>query len=178
MGTCLLYFHCSHLHQTTLITEMGLCKENHFIFKNQYEFCDLVLTDLWKNLQQKNRQRPLWMTFERPTAAVSECGLVWQTTDSCQWGNWRMEMTYPGLCPWNGMPFWTFVAIMVAACPLLTFSCWMVERFACPCGRVGYATSRGASGPGFVPRTGWCLSASPAGDQPISSLAWYRIIPL
>jgi len=37
--------------------------------------------------------------------------------------------TSPGLCSWNRMPFWTFVAIVVATCPLLTFSLWMVEHF-------------------------------------------------
>jgi len=95
LGTSLLYFHCSHLHQTALTTEMGLCKENHnLFFKNVYEFEDLELTDPWKNLQQKDRQRPLWMIFEtseRPAAAASECGLVWYTADSCRWGDWRME---------------------------------------------------------------------------------------
>jgi len=50
-------------------------------------------------------------TFERPNAAASECGLVWRTADSCHWGNWRMESTFPGLCPWNGTLFWTFIAI-------------------------------------------------------------------
>jgi len=50
-------------------------------------------------------------TFEKQTAAVSECGLIWHTADSCQRGNWWMETTSPGLCPWNGMPLWTFVAI-------------------------------------------------------------------
>jgi len=46
----------------------------------------LKLSHWWKNLQQ----RPLWMifeTFERRTAAVSECDL-WHTADSCQWGEW------------------------------------------------------------------------------------------
>ena len=37
-GTSLLYFHCSFLQQTTLIKEMGLCRESNFILKNQYEF--------------------------------------------------------------------------------------------------------------------------------------------
>jgi len=31
-GTSLLYFHCSRLHHMTLITEMGLCKENRILF--------------------------------------------------------------------------------------------------------------------------------------------------
>jgi len=30
-------------------------------------------------------------TLERPTAAASECGLVWHTADSCQWGDQWME---------------------------------------------------------------------------------------
>jgi len=44
-------------------------------------------------------------TFERPTAAASECSLVWCTADSCWWGDWRMETTSPGLYPWNGRHF-------------------------------------------------------------------------
>jgi len=47
-------------------------------------------------------------TFEKPTAAVSECSLVWRTAESCRWGNWQMA-TSLGLCLWNGTPFWTFV---------------------------------------------------------------------
>jgi len=31
-STSLLYCHCSLLQQTTLIKEMGLCKENHILF--------------------------------------------------------------------------------------------------------------------------------------------------
>jgi len=55
LGTSLLYFHCSNLHQTTLITEMGLRKENHILFfYNTYEFEDLELTDPWKNSLQKD----------------------------------------------------------------------------------------------------------------------------
>jgi len=72
----------------------------------------------------------IFETFESPTAAASECGLVWRTADSCQWGDWQMEMTSLGFRPWNGMPFWTFVAIMVAACLLLTFACWKVNSSA------------------------------------------------
>ena len=30
----------------------------------------------------------------------------------------------------------------------------LCSMLACPCGRVGHATSRGARGPGFAPRTG------------------------
>jgi len=47
LGTSLLYFHCSHLPQMMLITEMCLCKkESHFALKNLDEFEDLELTDL------------------------------------------------------------------------------------------------------------------------------------
>ena len=91
-------------------------RESYFIFLNLYEFEDFLVIDRWKNLQWMDRQRPLLMTFEtfkRPTtaAAASECGTVWHTADSYRWGNWRMEVTSPVLCPWNGIPFWTFVTI-------------------------------------------------------------------
>ena len=47
-------------------------------------------------------------------------------------------------------------------CPRATKTIWRLPKMfeiwnshlACPCGRVGYATGRGACGPGFAPRTG------------------------
>jgi len=48
---------------------------------------------------------------------------------------------------------------------------------ACPSGRVVKATGRSARGPGFAPCMGRGFRASPAGEQPISSRACYRITP-
>ena len=129
LGTSFLYFHCSGLYQMTLIMEMGLCKENHILFfKNLYEFEYLELTDPWKSLQQKDRQRSLGILLKLLKDQLQQrLSAVW--SDSCRWGNWRMETISPGLCLWNGTPFWTFVTVMVVACPLLTFSRWMVEHF-------------------------------------------------
>ena len=64
LGTSLLYFRYSHLPQTTLITEMSSC-----------EFEDLELTDPWKNLQQKDSQRLLWMIFWN--FWETNCNSVW-----------------------------------------------------------------------------------------------------
>jgi len=56
----------------------------------------LELTDWWKNLHQQMQEAHFkWLIFEtlkRTTAAASECCLVWRTTDSCECGNWRMEI--------------------------------------------------------------------------------------
>jgi len=71
----------------------------------------------------------IFETFEKKTAAASECGLVWHTADCCRWGDWQMETTYPGLWPCKGTSFWTFVIIMDAACSLLTFLRWIVKHF-------------------------------------------------
>jgi len=107
-----------------------VCVKRHIIFlKICMSFKILELTDWWENMQQKDGRRPLWMiseTFETTTAAASECGLVWRTADSCQWGDWRME-TSLGLCPCKGTPFWTFVVVMDAECFLLglSFSRWI-----------------------------------------------------
>jgi len=54
-----------------------------------------------------------------------------------------MEIISLGLCSWNGTPFWTFVAIMVAVCPLLCidFICFyfclvfLLLYFICTCVR-------------------------------------------
>ena len=61
-------------------------RELHFIFKNLYEFKGFGGNILVKEFATKDR-RPLLMifeTYERPTAAASECGLVCRTADSCQ----------------------------------------------------------------------------------------------
>ena len=63
-----------------------------------------------------------------PTEATSDWDLVWHTADRCQWGDWRWEMLFPGLCPCRGTSCWTFVVISTVACLLLTFSCRMAKH--------------------------------------------------
>jgi len=91
LGTSLglLYFHDSPLQQATINEEISLYKENqNIIFKISMILKVSELPDWWKNLQQKDRRRPLWMTFEtfeRTTAAASWCRLVWPLTPFYNW---------------------------------------------------------------------------------------------
>jgi len=43
------------------------------------------------------------------TEAAPDRGLVWPAADRCGWGNRRMEMTSPGVCPNKLAAVWTFI---------------------------------------------------------------------
>jgi len=131
--TSLLYFHSGLLQQATLIKELGLCNENHILFfLNLYEFKRFGANIVVEEFATKGYKKTTlnnFETIERLTTAASRCSLVWCTEGSCQWGDWRMESTSPGLCPCKGTPFSTPVVIMDATCRMLTFPRWMAEHF-------------------------------------------------
>jgi len=119
----------SHQQQMMLIMEIGLCNEKHFIFKNLHEFKGFGANKFATNDRKEDHFE--WFLNIWENNCSIECRLVWRTADSCWWGYWWMKTTSLSLYPCKGTPFWTIVALMDTACPLLTFHIeWLnISRF-------------------------------------------------